>query len=93
MYIPVHFLHTTTKYRGDILFIFKCAKENFTNTEAGAYESYSIWVMDSKSEETLFYIPDVFTNPCKAHKFVELCNTHQPALIHLEDIIESFYNK
>ena len=75
------------------LLIFKYSEEKFTLPQIGIYNSYSITIIDSETSDVLRYIPDVFTDFEKACEFVSLCNAHQPELIHIDELIESFYNK
>lgn len=59
--------------------------------EDTSYIAYGLKAIDHINSVCL-YINDISTNVHEVSNLCELCNKNQPAVIHLQDLIEDFLN-
>lgn len=70
------------------MIIYQAVKENHNDIEFGAYVSYGINAVDSRTNEVVKRVHDVFVSESKAKEFISQCNKYELSPIHLLDVID-----
>ena len=70
------------------MIIYQAVKENHNDMECGTYVSYGIYAVDSRTDQIVKQVHDVFVSESKAEKFISQCNKYELSPIHLLDVID-----
>ncbi len=69
---------------------YKLRKDKLFCVDAGNYISYGMDIYNTKTEKLIRSIKDICLKKENLEALIVKCNKLQPALIHIDDIIEDF---